>query len=257
MLSFDKFALKIGVFHMSATLSAVLRPLGPDYKDLFKPGKVLQKRSGCWVLTCARVSEKDKLTYFSSLMEKLYEESSLEGINGECLARKINEFVFKEVRPFEVLPVIGFKSSSPSYSFLSNFSPTAIYVRGKFFPDAEVAYQSLVANEIDLRASRHEFSRLPDSALSAKHIGRKIERLSGKHLRPSEKEDLKSRKLEIMGEVIEAKFSQNCYLAKALVATRSAELKEDTTDSLFAGKEGCEDLLGKILARVRASLGRI
>jgi predicted NAD-dependent protein-ADP-ribosyltransferase YbiA (DUF1768 family) len=254
MLSFDKVWGK-GVFHMSATLSDLLRPLGPDYKDLFKPGKILEKRSGSWVLTCARVAERNKLTYFSNLMKELYEESSLDGINGEALAWKINEFVFKEVRGFEVLPVIDFKSSCLPYSFLSNFSPTAIYVRGKFFPSAEVAYQSLLGNEIDLRASRHEFSRLPDSALSAKHIGRKIERISGKYLRPSEKEDLKARKLEIMNEVVEAKFAQNCYLAGALVATGSAELKEDTTDSLFAGKKGCEDRLGTILATVRARLG--
>jgi predicted NAD-dependent protein-ADP-ribosyltransferase YbiA (DUF1768 family) len=236
---------------MSSTLSIVLNSSGLDYKDLFKPGKVLEKRGGVWKLTCRRISEREKAFYFSELMSHLYHESSLDGVNAEALAFKINEFVFKTALRSPAASVIDFKSSSDSYSFLSNFTPSAIFVNRRFFPHAELAYQFLISCEIDGRAARLEFHKIPSSPLDAKKIGAKIQRISGKILGREAIDRLKVKKLQLMKDVVEAKFSQNPYLREALIATGSSELREDTTDSLFAGKDGCENGLGRILHELR------
>lgn len=236
---------------MSLSLSAVLSSTGPNYQDLFKPGKVLEKKGDGWALTCKKIPEKRKAVYFSNLMNHLYLERDLDGVNGAALAYKINEFVFKDVPGFLPSPVIRFKSSEPFCSFLSNFEHTAIFVAGKFFPHAELAYQYLISCEIDMPAATHEFSVVPKTPLDAKKIGAKIERICGPVLGKGVIEGLKKTRLQLMEDVEEAKFSQNRYLRVALLATGSSELREDTTDPLFAGNEGCENALSQILHKVR------
>ena len=100
------------------------------------------------------------------------------------------------------------------HRFLSNFWPCVIQYGGRLWPSAENLYQALKCRDIsDMR------SFVDISPGAAKRLGRTI------ILRA----DWESVKLQIMCDVVRAKFMQNLDLQILLLKTNDAELIEGNT----------------------------
>jgi len=132
------------------------------------------------------------------------------------------------------------------HNFLSNFYPAKVVYEGVEYPTAEHAFQAAKSPWIFERITIAGAS----SPSKAKQLGRRIS------LRP----DWEDIKLQVMKDIVRAKFSQNADLQIMLVlGTRDAELIEGTTwgDKFWgvdkATGEG-ENHLGKILMEVRKEL---
>jgi hypothetical protein len=127
--------------------------------------------------------------------------------------------------------------------FLSNFYDCKVKIRGKIFPTAEHAYQcAKTDNEKDFKFVFESYK--PGEA---KRRGRVIKKRS----------DWEHDKLDVMREIVLAKFQQNEDLAIRLVDTGEQELIEgnewgDTFWGVCKGKG--ENWLGKILMEVRQIL---
>lgn len=134
-------------------------------------------------------------------------------------------------------------SFSGEYEFLSNFY--LVPVNYKYtYGSAEAAYQ---AQKSENTNDAFEFTKYNPG--KAKHMGRKVTLRS----------DWKEVKLEVMRDVVFAKFFQNLELAKRLLATGDSNLIEgnDWHDTFWgvdsATGEG-QNNLGKILMEIRAEL---
>ena len=127
------------------------------------------------------------------------------------------------------------------YEYLSNFYPAKLTFDGIAYLNSEAAYQ---AQKCATAKDRTQFSRL--SADEAKRLGQKVP------LRP----DWDLVKLELMAQVVRAKFSQHPRLAKKLLETVGKPLIEGNTwHDVFWGmdlktREG-ENHLGRILMALR------
>jgi ribA/ribD-fused uncharacterized protein len=147
-----------------------------------------------------------------------------------------NEIIMKEKGENSVI----IDSFSGEYRFLSNFYPAQFYWNGYSFPTSEHAFQMAKA----IKHSDQEFVRAAPTAGQAKRRGRIIEK------RP----DWESIKLQVMREVVAAKFQQNLDLMLKLIETGDVELIEgntwgDTYWGVCRGKG--ENHLGKILMELR------
>lgn len=128
------------------------------------------------------------------------------------------------------------------YDFLSNFYLVPITYDSLTYTSSEAAFQA--QKTTDLRV-RMQFQGL--SPRQAKAFGRKIT------LRP----DWEEVKVDIMREVLRAKFSQNNSLAVQLLATYPAYLEEGNTwgDTFRGVCNGVgENYLGRLLMEVRDEL---
>lgn len=126
--------------------------------------------------------------------------------------------------------------------FLSNFYEKPLTYDGITYQNSEAAFQAQKTTDIDVR---RQFADLDPSA--AKKMGRKIS------LRP----DWEQVKVQVMYEVVSAKFSQNPDLKEMLLATGNEELIEgnDWGDRIWGQVDGKgQNLLGQILMRVRDEL---
>ncbi|MBQ3915918.1 MAG: NADAR family protein [Ruminococcus sp.] len=126
--------------------------------------------------------------------------------------------------------------------FLSNFYEKPLTYDGITYQNSEAAFQAQKTTDIDVR---RQFADLDPSA--AKKMGRKLS------LRP----DWEQVKVQVMYEVVSAKFSQNPDLKEMLIATGDQELIEgnDWGDRIWGQVDGNgQNLLGKILMRVRDEL---
>jgi len=127
------------------------------------------------------------------------------------------------------------------YEFLSNFYPTKMEFEGLTYYNSEAAYQAQKCRKDE---DKLQFTKL--SADESKKLGRAVNLRS----------DWDKVKLKIMEKVVYAKFSQNHYLARALVETGDVELKEGNYwKDLYWGVdlktgEG-ENHLGQILMALR------
>lgn len=123
------------------------------------------------------------------------------------------------------------------YSFLSNYYPCIVVYNGYTFQSSEAAYQ---AQKDPSRIN--EFINL--DADDSKHLARKV------MLRP----DWEDIKVQIMEEIVRAKFTQNKDLAEKLLATGEEELVEGNywRDRFWGVYEGeGQNHLGKILMQIR------
>ena len=134
-------------------------------------------------------------------------------------------------------------SFSGEYEFLSNFY--SVPVNYKYtYSSAEAAYQ---AQKSENTSDALEFTKYNPG--KAKRMGRKVELRS----------DWEEVKLEVMRDVVFAKFFQNPELAKRLLATGDSTLIEgnDWHDTFWGVDletgEG-QNNLGKILMEIRAEL---
>lgn len=132
------------------------------------------------------------------------------------------------------------------YKFLSSFYPAKVIYEEMEYPSSEHAFQAAKSLIIGVRMLIARASSPGD----AKRLGRKIA------LRP----DWEDVKLQVMKDIVRAKFTQNADLRIMLVmGTRDAELIEGNTwgDKFWgvdkATGEG-ENHLGKILMEVREEL---
>ena len=121
--------------------------------------------------------------------------------------------------------------------FMSNFFEASVSYEGKVYRNAEAAYQ---AQKDPARAG--EFIMLKGN--DAKALGSKV----------TLRQDWEEIKVQVMYEVVEAKFTQNRNLMQKLIQTGNAELvhgniHRDTFWGIYGGKG--ENMLGKILMEIR------
>ena len=127
------------------------------------------------------------------------------------------------------------------YRFLSNFYLSTIHWERRSYPTAEHLFQARkTTNEVD-----HEWVREAPSVSGAKHRGRRVTCRPGWN-------DIR---IDVMREVLEAKFSQHPNLAKKLLETGDQELIEgnfwgDTFWGVYLGSG--QNNLGKLLMELRS-----
>ena len=126
------------------------------------------------------------------------------------------------------------------YLFLSNFYTSTVEYQGLTFKNAEAAFQ---AQKCRTRDEKEKFCGL--DASSAKRLGRHV-------ILRSDREEVK---VQIMFEIVYAKFTQNAYLKRKLMETGDERLVEgnwwgDTTWGMCEGKG--KNLLGAILMNIRS-----
>ena len=128
------------------------------------------------------------------------------------------------------------------YFFLSNFYKTPVTYDGLTYLNSEAAFQ---AQKCLTLAGKQRFTDLEPSA--AKSLGKRV------YLRS----DWEQVKVQLMYEVVLAKFKQNSTLAERLIATGDAHLEEGNNwgDKTWGTVNGVgENHLGKILMRIRDEL---
>lgn len=125
------------------------------------------------------------------------------------------------------------------YAFLSNFYEAPITVEGLRFRCVEAAFQ---AAKCPSRAK--EFENLNGS--EAKRLGRRVA------LRP----DWEESKLEVMYQLLAAKFAQHPELAEKLKATSEPIVEDNTWGDTYWGR--CngrgQNHLGQLLERLKITL---
>jgi len=132
-----------------------------------------------------------------------------------------------------------------AYGFLSNMTTAVFEWDGRTYRNSEAAFQS--AKTLDPR-ERDRFCDL--TGVIAKRAGRKM----------SLRSDWEAVKVDVMREVVRAKFSQNPDLLKKLLDTGDAELVEgngwhDTFWGVDRTTGEGENNLGRILMEIREELG--
>ena len=130
------------------------------------------------------------------------------------------------------------------YFFLSNFYEAPVTYRGLQYGSNEAAFQ---AQKCMTEEETAQFTSL--RPYDAKKRGRKV------RLRP----DWEEIKVEVMEEIVRAKFTQNEVLKWRLIATGDAYLEEgntwhDTCWGVDAKTGEGQNHLGKILMKVREEL---
>ena len=132
---------------------------------------------------------------------------------------------------------------SEEFHFLSNFHPSPIMYKGIAYPTSEHAYQAAKTLNENSRTN----IALLETPSEAKKYGRSVRlRLDWNEI-----------KLDVMKEIVRAKFTQNPLLQEKLLATNDIELEEGNTwgDKYWGiyNEEG-ENHLGKILMNLRKRL---
>lgn len=138
-------------------------------------------------------------------------------------------------------PVSVVKRFRGDYEFLSNFYPAKILFDGIAYYNAEAAYQAQKCADF---AQREQFAKLYSD--ESKRFGHSI----------VVREDWDEIKIDVMKQVVRAKFEQNPRLAEMLLATGDIPLQEGNTwHDVFWGvdlKTGAgENHLGRILMQLR------
>jgi len=138
------------------------------------------------------------------------------------------------------------ESFGGEFHFLSNFHPAPIMYRGISYPTSEHAFQAAKA--------ANENTKMNISILStpseAKKYGKTV-------IRRTDWDDVK---VEIMGEIVRAKFIQNPRLREKLFATDDILLEEGNTwgDTFWGICNGVgQNNLGIILMQVREDLNTV
>ena len=145
------------------------------------------------------------------------------------------------------------KEENALTEFLGNFYPCNINLGGMKFKCAEAAYQA--AKFAPNRFFMKRFENLNGEA--AYRLSRELNH----HLSPADWAQWNARKLDVMGEVVKAKFAQNPALLRLLLATGNAYLVEHTPvkgrDAFWSDDhDGTgQNWLGRILMQERGGFG--
>jgi ribA/ribD-fused uncharacterized protein len=132
-----------------------------------------------------------------------------------------------------------------AFRFLSNFYPAKVVYEGIEYPTSEHAYQA--AKTLDVY-QRHNVASQPTPG-AAKKFGKAVS------MRP----DWDDVKVDVMEEIVYAKFTQNENLGDMLILTEDIELIEGNNwgDTFWGVCDGVgENHLGKTLMRVRDRLNK-
>ena len=130
-----------------------------------------------------------------------------------------------------------------AYAFLSNFHPAPTPIDNLVYPTSEHAFQAMKSTD---PAYRMHVLRAPTPG-QAKRLGRAA----------ALRVDWEAVKIDVMREVVRAKFRHNADLAAQLLATGDQELVEGNVwgDKFWGVCNGRgHNWLGKILMEVRAEL---
>ena len=141
--------------------------------------------------------------------------------------------------------VIHFYSTKDEYGCFSNFSPHPVEIKGKVWPTSEHYFQA------------QKFAGHPDEEEVRRAASPMIAARMGRSRKRPFRRDCEGVKLQIMREVVRAKFTQHTELTAVLLGTGDAVLVEHTTnDSYWAdGGDGSgQNWLGRILMEVREEL---
>lgn len=134
-------------------------------------------------------------------------------------------------------------SFSGSYAFLSNFFPSPVTYGGHTYPTNEHAFQAAKCTRFD-EVQAIQAASTPGAA---KRLGRRAT------LRP----DWETTKIEVMTDIVFAKFRQSPRLTLDLFATSDAHLEEGNRwgDTFWGTCHGNgRNVLGYILMEVRSVL---
>lgn len=126
--------------------------------------------------------------------------------------------------------------------FLSNFYETSVEWEGLVYPSSEAAFQA--AKTLD-QEERKRFQTM--KPVEAKHEGYKVKL----------RENWEDIKIDVMYQIVLAKFSQNEFLKQKLIATGREWLEEGNTwgDRTWGTVDGIgNNYLGKVLMAVRSVL---
>ena len=140
--------------------------------------------------------------------------------------------------------VIRFYRANDNYGEFSNFARYPVHIDGKIWPTSEHYFQAQKYTGTELE----EKVRNAKNAFYAAKFGRELGPLP---------DDWENIKVDIMCEVVLAKFTQHPDLRKLLLDTDDAILIEHTRKDSFWGDGGDgtgENWLGKILMMVREDL---
>lgn len=145
----------------------------------------------------------------------------------------MNTFSPQEERP-------KIESFDKEFHFLSNFHIAPIEYRGRRWHSSEAAYQAMKTIDEEEQC-RIQQTRLPHEA---KKLGKTV----------TMREDWDEIKVDIMREIVRAKFDQHDYLRDMLLATDDAIIEEgnhwgDTFWGICRGKG--LNILGNILMELR------
>ncbi len=133
------------------------------------------------------------------------------------------------------------------YGCFSNFAPYPVRLRGKSWPTSEHYFQ---AQKFSGTPREHEIRRA--------RTPRRAARL-GRDRRHRPRRDWERVKDSVMYDVVLAKFEQHADIRERLLSTGEATIVEHTANDDYWGDGGDgsgRNMLGRILMRVRAELGR-
>lgn len=125
------------------------------------------------------------------------------------------------------------------YYFLSNYFTAPIEYKGITYQNNEAAFQ---AQKVFDQKLQQKFATLPPN--EAKRLGRKV----------TLRKDWDDVRIQVMTEIVRAKFAQHPNLCEKLIATGDTELIEGNTwnDTFWGVCNGIgENHLGQILMKVR------
>jgi ribA/ribD-fused uncharacterized protein len=126
------------------------------------------------------------------------------------------------------------------FHFLSNFYPAYVLYEGIVWPSSEHAYQAMKTTDENQRLN----ISILDTPGEAKKMGKAVKM----------RVDWDDVKLDIMEEIVRAKFTQNPQLQTMLLYTEDLEIIEGNTwgDTFWGVCDGVgENHLGKILMKIR------
>lgn len=141
--------------------------------------------------------------------------------------------------------VIKFYKTDSAYGCFSNFSKHTVYYKGPW-KTAEHCYQAMKFSGTSIDA-RTKISKA-QSTFEAANLGRKLTPI---------RTDWDEIRLEIMYEILLAKFVQHSEIRETLFSTKNSSIEEDSPYDSFwgVGADGSgENHLGKLLMKVRGEL---
>lgn len=129
------------------------------------------------------------------------------------------------------------------FGFLSNFHPSPMKFDNRKYPTAEHAYQCAKTSDAG-----------EQNAMAAEKSPGRVKRLGAKC---TLKKNWDHMRVQVMTDVVRAKFQQNADLAEQLIGTGDAYLEEgnDWGDTFWGTVDGVgKNVLGNILMQVRTEL---
>ena len=141
--------------------------------------------------------------------------------------------------------VINFYSPNDEFGCFSNFARHSVFLKGKRWPTSEHYFQ----------AQKFEDPKIQEAVGNAKTPG--IAANMGRDRKNPLRRDWESVKVQVMTDVVRAKFTQHEDLREVLLSTGDSKLVEHTVNDSYWGDGGDgsgKNMLGIVLMRIREEL---